>query len=264
MSLMGVERVSMRVGETYLLRDVSLSIDAGELVGLIGPNGAGKTTLLRIMAGLRRSDDGTVTLQGTVLRRDRESAVARQLAYLAQGAVCHWPLTVERVVMLGRLPHAGDLGRIGPADRAAVETAIEETDLGHVRFRRVDSLSAGERARVMLARALSTEPRLLLADEPIAALDPGHQLDVMSSLQRLAQRRLVGVVVVLHDLGLAARFCRRLILLHHGCVMADGTPEEVLTERSLAKVYGVEARLLHDGGVRVVMPWRRLENGGAG
>ncbi|MCU0734647.1 MAG: ABC transporter ATP-binding protein [Methylotetracoccus sp.] len=257
MTILAADRVSVRIGRRELLRDVSVGVGSGEVVGLVGPNGAGKTTLVRVLAGLTRAARGTVAFRGVdVSSSGFRGANTRELAYLAQGALCHWPLTVEHVVMLGRLPHAGSLRRTGEVDRIAVEKALAETDLGHLRSRRIDTLSAGERSRVMLARALSTEPAVLLADEPIAALDPGHQLDVMTLLRHLALRG-VGILVVVHDLILAARFCDRLVLLHRGCVVAEGRPDVVLTERVLADTYGVEVRLWQVDGVCGVIPWRR-------
>jgi len=246
------------LGGREVLRGVDLQLAGGELLGLIGPNGAGKTSLLRALAGLLRIDAGEVELDGQPLGQLDDRQRARRLAYLAQGGEAHWPLTAERLVALGRLPHLAGWQRPGPADAAAVQAALRAADAWQFRARRVDSLSGGERLRVLLARALAGEPQLLLADEPVAALDPAHQIGVMGLLRERARGQRGGVVV-LHDLTLAARYCDRLLLLDRGTVVAEGRPREVLTEECLAAVYGVHACIGHsaDGGL-YVLPWKTV------
>ncbi|HXG28067.1 MAG TPA: ABC transporter ATP-binding protein, partial [Nevskiales bacterium] len=173
-----------------------------------------------------------------------------------QGGQCHWPMPVAQVVALGRLPHRAPWARVPPADAAAVQRALQAADVAHLADRPVTQLSGGERARVLLARALAVEARVLLADEPTAGLDPAHQLGVMEVLRRRAQSG-AGVVVVLHDLTLAARFCDRLLLLGEGRVVADGAAEQVLTEQNLAQVYGIEAHRAAGAEGLLVVPLRR-------
>ncbi|MEN3162072.1 ABC transporter ATP-binding protein [Tistrella mobilis] len=235
------------------LKDLCLSFGPGQLVGLIGPNGAGKTTLLRLLAGLLTPQHGSVLLGGQPLHQLSAAARARRISYLAQGADVHWPLPTEAVVALGRLPH-GDGRR--PSDRRAIARAMAATGTQGFTGRRVDRLSGGERLKVLLARALAVEAPILLADEPVAALDPAHQLDVMDLLKALAgDGRLV--VAVLHDLGLAARFCDRLVLLAEGRLIADGSPEAVLTPDRLAQAYGIRALHGQADGHLLVVPWAR-------
>jgi len=263
MTLLAATDVSVAFNGHTVVDRVSLALAGGELVGLIGPNGAGKTTLIRTLAGVLRPTAGTVSFDGTPLAQLPRRQLARRLAYMAQGADCHWPLTVERVVALGRLPHLAPWQGPGDNDRRAIGAALAAADLTDFAERRATSLSAGERARALLARALAVEPEALLADEPVAALDPGHQLDLMTLLHGRA-RAGAAVVVVLHDLSLAARFCHRLVLLHRGRVLAEGRPEDVLTAETLAEAYGIEALIGRQDGEPYVVPWRVVGGRGGG
>jgi iron complex transport system ATP-binding protein len=231
--------IAVNFGQAAVLRSVDLALSSGEMVGLIGPNGSGKTTLLRVLANLRAPDAGSVTLEGRGLEEVGERELSKRIAYLAQGGGAHWPMRVEALVALGRLPHRRPFRDGTMSDRAAIERAMIATDVVSLRNRTMAHLSGGERMRVLLARALAVEALLLLADEPVAALDPLHQLRVMELL-RNAARGGTGVIVVLHDLSLAARFCDRLVLIAHGGIIAEGSPAEVLTPSNLAEAYGVD------------------------
>lgn len=242
--------VTAALGSARVLDAVSATIEGG-LIGLIGPNGAGKSTLIRAIAGLQPFA-GNILIGSRPLAGLPPADRARAIAYLPQGQTVHWPVSVERLVSLGRLPHLAPFARPAPPDRDAIERALERTGTAGFRHRAVDTLSGGERARVLIARALAVEASLLLADEPLAALDPAHQLEVMALLRAEAARGAT-VVAVLHDLTLAARTCDRLLLLHRGRLVADGSPRDVLTLARLADVYGVAAELIEtDGGMLVV------------
>lgn len=244
-----------------VLDGVDLDIGPGELVGLIGPNGAGKSTLMRVLAGLRPADRGEVRYDGAQARDLGRGVLARHLAVLMQGDEVGWALRADHLVELGRLPHRRLMGGFSAADRAAVDRALADADAGHLRLRTVGTLSAGERMRVLFARALAVEAPLLFADEPVATLDPSHQLQIMELLHARA-RAGTGVLVVLHDLALAGRFCDRLVLLHDGKARADGRPGSVLTDEHLRRAYGVEAERGRRDGVDYVLPWRRTGKGG--
>ncbi len=231
--------IALSFGRTALLRNMDLSVSSGEMVGLIGPNGSGKTTLLRVLANLRAPDAGSVTLEGRDIGDIGERELSKRIAYLAQGGDVHWPMRVGALVALGRLPHRRAFRDRTKSDAAAIERAMIAADIGSLRNRTMAHLSGGERMRVLLARALAVEASLLLADEPVAALDPLHQLRVMELL-REAARGGTGVVVVLHDLSLAARFCDRLVLIAHGGIVAEGPPTDVLRPAHLAEAYGVD------------------------
>jgi iron complex transport system ATP-binding protein len=253
------EALSLYRDDRAILDEVDISLSRGEMLGLIGPNGAGKSTLLRMLAGVLQPDTGQLWLNGkpieTLSRRER----AQRIAYLPQLNQVAWPLSVERLVELGRIPHLEPWQRPGPADRVIIERVIVQTDLLALRQRRFDTLSGGEQARVLLARALVTEPDILLADEPTAALDPAHQLDLM---QLLCDHCEAGqsAIVVLHDLSLAAHFCHRLQLLFEGATLAEGLPEEVLDEDNLADAYAIEPAAPEETALTpFTLPWRRLQ-----
>jgi len=246
--------LSVSLGGRRIVREVECSVGTGEVVGLIGPNGSGKSTLLRALAGLLPAESGQVLLNGRELRRWRIRDAARTLAYLPQGAECHWPLTAERVVALGRLPFGDGHTEAG---QAHVARALEAVDALYLRERVIAELSGGERARVLLARALAGDPALLLVDEPADGLDPYHQIQLMELLAARA-REGRGILVVLHDLGMAARFCDRLLLLKEGALLADGSPTAVLTDSLLADAHGITAFRSCHQGQPVVAPWERI------
>ena len=239
-----------------VLDRLSLDLAGGGLVGLLGPNGAGKTTLLRALAGLVAPESGRVLLESEDLGSMPPRERARRLAYLPQNPECAWPMTAEHVVALGRLPW-GSIDVERPDTRAAVEASLRETDAIHLMQRPMSELSGGERARIFLARALAGQPRVLLADEPVADLDPSHQIGVMEMLRRRAGTGTL-VVAVLHDLGLAARFCDRIVLLQGGRVVADAPPTAALTPEALATVYGVRVHREQIGGHLVIVPVERV------
>jgi len=257
MSRLEVEALTVALGHQPVVRGVSLTVAGGCLLGLIGPNGAGKSTLLRALAGLLPAG-GRMVIDGQPLARLSRPARARTIAYLAQERDVHWPVTVRQLVALGRLPRGGAWSGADPAaDAAAVAAALRRTGLEALAERPVTRLSGGERARALLARALAVEAPILLADEPIAALDPEHQLQVLGLLRRHAEAG-AAVVVVLHDLSAAARFCHQLVLLDQGQVVAAGAPAAVLTPETLARHYRVSAVFAEHQGLRFPVPWQPL------
>lgn len=252
-----IDHLSVQLGRHPAVTDISLRLEPGALVGIIGPNGAGKSTLIRAMLGLVKHAAGSVSIDGSDLALLTRREVARQIAYLPQGQTLHWPLSVERLVALGRMPHMGPLSRVSARDEAAIDDALRRADALHLKGRTATELSGGERARVMLARALAVGAPGLIADEPLAALDPGHQIDVMDLLKAEARAGSL-VITVLHDLGMAVRYCDRLVLMDRGRIVADGKPLDVLTEQTLASVYGISACIEPDGDWPLILPVGRI------
>jgi iron complex transport system ATP-binding protein len=226
------------------LRDVDLTIARGERVALVGPNGAGKSTLLRVLAGVLRPVRGSVELDGTPLARLDRPAIARRLAVVPQQAMLPFATTVEEVVGLGRLPHEDPFRGPRPADRAAIAAAIERVGVGHLLGRDARELSLGERQLVLLALAVAQAAPVLLLDEPTVHLDLRHQVGAMDLLVDLNERDGTTILAVLHDVGLAAHFFPRLILLDRGKIVADGPPTEVLTAERIRDVFGVDPELV--------------------
>ncbi len=257
MTTLAAEAITVRLGTRTVLDSVSLAVRSGETIGLIGPNGAGKTTALRALAGLAPVAAGEIQLDGQRLDRLSGRHRARAIAYFAQGGICHWPLLVGRLVALGRLPHLAPWTAPTAADQTAIDTAMAAADVIDLACKPVSDLSQGERARVLLARALAIEAPVLLADEPVAALDPRHQLQIMQALAARA-RSGAAVIVVLHDLTLAARFCDRLVLLAEGRVLAEGAPAETLTPERLLEAYGIAAEIGRRGDSLFVVPWEAV------
>ncbi|CAO3431797.1 ABC transporter ATP-binding protein [Azospirillum endophyticum] len=250
--MLSVRGITLRVDGRPILDGVGFTARRGAVTGLIGPNGVGKSTLLRAVAGLL-PHDGEVRFAGRPLPKEARLR-ARLLGYLPQGHHVHWPLTVRRTVALGRLPHLGPLGRPGKTDEDMVERVMASTGVTMLAERALPTLSGGERARVMLARVLATDAPVLLADEPTAALDPGHQLRIMALLRAEATERHRAVVVVLHDLSLAARCCDDLVLLMPDRSVVAGDVPSVLTPALLHQAYGVPFAVTRAAGIPVVLP----------
>ena len=254
-----IEDVSVRYGARAALSEVSARFAAGAVTGIVGPNGAGKTTLLRAVLGLQPLAGGSIRILNKPLAEWPREELARTIAYLPQGGEAKWPMLAEDVAMLGRLPHRAAFAAPQAADRLAVREALTRCDAAAFAHRRTDELSAGERARVLFARALATGAPILLADEPAAFLDPAHQLRLMELLREEA-RRGAAVAVTLHDLPLAARHCDEIIVLHHGRLAADGAPATALSDDALAEVFGIAALRVRDpeGSADVLVSFRRV------
>jgi iron complex transport system ATP-binding protein len=256
-ALLMAQDLNVTLGGRAVLNNVSLSLSSGHLVALVGPNGAGKTTLLRALAGLVPSE-GAIHVGGDALASLALRERARRFAYLPQGHVVHWPLPARDIVALGRYPHgATDPARLTPKDIEAVLRAMQATDVVEFSERRVTELSGGERSRVALARVLAVEAPVILADEPTASLDPRHQIDVMRNLRQAADRSAL-VIVVTHDLGLAARFADTMLVLSKGRLVSQGSPAEALSEQVMADVFRISAYRAEYQREAVIVPWAEI------
>jgi iron complex transport system ATP-binding protein len=244
--LLSANSLSLRYNESPVVQDFSLSVAPKTMIGLIGPNGGGKTTILRALAGLIEPAAGTVTVSGKQAYRMERRVRARCIGWVPQQEIAPWMLTVIEMVHLGRAPHRGWLLPYTADDKRVVELALTRTDLLSLKYRPVNKLSGGEFQRVLIARVLAQEPQVLLLDEPTANLDIHHQVEILELVRDLIEEKELSVVMAVHDLNLAARYCDQLILLHNGRQVSAGTPEHVLTSENLSMVFGVEAQLYRD------------------
>jgi len=253
-----IDEVSVRYGQRVAVQPTSLEFPPGSMVALVGPNGAGKSSLLKAVAGLIDTMGG-VRWEGRALAPLDSRARGRTLAYLPQTPNAHWPMKVRDLIALGRLPHQAFGEKADDVDREAIQWAMDRADVASLAERSIGELSGGEHARAQLARALAVRAPVLLVDEPVTSLDPYHQLHIMAVLQDYAGAHAL-VIAVLHDIALAARFCTRMILMHEGNVVEDGSPEQVLREEALRRYYRVQPYVARHEDQPVIVPWSRLDS----
>lgn len=242
--------LSVMLGGRLVLAGVNAVLRPGRVTAILGPNGAGKTSLLRTLAGLLPPAAGSVALDQRPLAALPLRERARLLGYLPQDATVHWNLRARDLVALGRVPHRAPFAGFAPGDVAAVDAALAATETATLADRPVGELSGGERARVLLARVLAGEPRWLLADEPLASLDPAHQIDLLDRLRALAVAGQ-GIAIVLHDLAQAGRIADDVLLLRKGSIAAAGPATTVLTAQTVAAVFDVAVATLPGTGIMV-------------
>lgn len=238
--LFTLEGVGFSIADRVLLEPLSLGLGAGKVIGILGHNGSGKSTLVKLLARQQRPSRGVLCFAGRPIESWDNRAFARKVAYLPQQTPPAAGMLVRELVALGRYPWHGALGRFGQRDRDKVAEAMALTDIERFADRLVDTLSGGERQRAWLAMLVAQDAECLLLDEPIAALDLAHQLEVLTLVRRLSHRAGLGIVVVLHDVNMAARFCDEIVALHSGRLAARGTPEQIVQPDILNAIYGVE------------------------
>jgi len=261
MPLLEIENLSVRRGEREVVQQVTLTVNASERVALVGPNAAGKSTLLSAIVGLLKPSQGAISLAGRPLAGLGNREIARRIAFvvaLQEGAP---RISVHESTALGRYPHTGPFQDLSATDHEAVKRAIAETCLQELEERSLGELSAGERQRALVARALAQEPGLLLLDEPSAHLDIGHGLDLFALLETIAVRG-VAIIAVIHDLVAAARWATRMLVMDHGRIVDDGPPERVMKGEPLGRAFGVsitEARAT--GGMGSTWRFERRASG---
>ena len=242
-----------------VLQDVSGHLQKGKVTVILGANGAGKSSLLSCLAGLRTPDSGTMMLGDETLGSIPAEQRARRIGLLPQQADIHWEINVRALVALGRLPHQARWGGKNARDDAAIAKAMAQTDCAQFADRKALRLSGGEQARVLLARVLAGEPDWVLADEPLANLDPAHQMDAVACLKDVAQSG-AGVVLVLHDLTQAARIADHVIIMKGGRIQAAGSCSDVLTRDQLAEAFGVSVHISSDNqGAPIITPVSRAQ-----
>jgi iron complex transport system ATP-binding protein len=256
------DNIGVTIGRRRLLWPIDARLEPGRVTVILGPNGAGKSTLLACAAGLRKPSSGRVLLAECNVARMHSRERARRIGFLPQSAELHWNIAAREVIALGRMPHRSPFAGMSEVDRLAIDLAEQATDTAAFADRPAGELSGGERARVLLARVLAGEPEWLLADEPLASLDPSHQIDVLDRLRGVAAGG-VGVAIVLHDLTQAARVADDVMLLKEGRVVAFGPAEETLQPTVLREVYDVEVYIGRAfGGEPLLVPLRRSGQAG--
>ncbi|KAA3515564.1 MULTISPECIES: ATP-binding cassette domain-containing protein [Agrobacterium] len=237
--LLSLSNVSFAVEGRILLHPLTLELGSGRSIGLIGHNGSGKSTLLKLIGRQEMPSSGQIVFEGKALADWGNRPFARRLAYMPQRTPAAPGMLVRELVALGRYPWHGALGRFGEDDRLKVEEALELTGTAKFSDRMVDSLSGGERQRVWLAMLVAQDASCLLLDEPISALDVRHQLDVLALTADLCRKKGISIIMVLHDINMAARFCDEIIALHSGQLVAHGAPADIMSSEELQRIYDV-------------------------
>lgn len=239
-----LEQAAFTIADRQLLSPLSLTFEQGKVYGLIGHNGSGKSTLIKLLAKQHQLSSGQIYFDRKPLQQWQSRAYAQQVAYLPQHLPTSTHLTVQELVMMGRYAWNGLFGRTSQQDKSAVENALHLTHTEQYANQLVDTLSGGERQRVWLAMLLAQQSRFLLLDEPLAALDIAHQIEVMQLIQQLKQQLAIGVIIVIHDINLAARYCDHLVALQQGQLLLQGEPNTVMTTETLKAIYGVELQIM--------------------
>lgn len=238
--ILSANGVSAGYNRKDVIKDVSFSVSEGSFLGIIGPNGSGKTTLFRALTAVLPLSSGSAFYKGKDIHGIDVRELAKEVAAMPQIVDMPFSFTVEEFVFLARFAHLGRFDRPKDTDFKAVEDALSLTDTAALRKRNMSELSGGERQRVSLAQSFAQSPRLLFLDEPTAHLDIAHQIAIMDILKKLNEEQAVSVIVILHDLNLAAEYCKKLILLNNGKIFAKGGVDEIITENNVREVYGTE------------------------
>jgi iron complex transport system ATP-binding protein len=233
-----VNNLSHSFGETLVLKNISFQVPQRDFFIIIGPNGSGKTTLMKVISGILKPQNGELKILNRSIDQYHRKALARTIAFVPQMTFADFPFTVTEIVLMGRSPYLGILGLEQENDLEVANQAIAFTGLEHLAHRKLDQLSGGEQQRVYIARAICQEPDIILLDEPTASLDLAYQVRIMDLMEKLKTEKGITIVMVSHDVNLAAMYADHLMLLHEGQVVCQGLPDEVLTYKTLEETYG--------------------------
>lgn len=234
-----------------ILKNFSFTLNRGDFAGLIGPNGAGKTTVIKILCGFLKPHQGSILLKGCPIKSVSSSERSKLLATVSQNVFTPMPYTVRQIVEMGRVSRISRFGGLGRHDKEAVYDAMEQMNIADKAEKLFNHLSGGEKQRAMIAMALAQEPEIMLLDEPTSSLDIGHSFNLMKMLQELNRDKGITVLLISHDIQLAANFCSRILLLKNGEILSDGTPEDVITKNNIEKAYSCKTTMhrSHDGKI---------------
>jgi len=244
-----------------ILDDLNISVDGSEIVSLVGPNGSGKTTLIKCIDRILKPR-GSILLEGREVQEMKQQEIARQIGYVPQSSATPLATTVFDTVLMGRRPHIG--WRVSDFDLDKVSDTLERLNLQDLAMRDFGQLSGGQKQKVLIARALVQEPTVLLLDEPTSNLDMKHQLDVLETISSMVKEKGISAVMAIHDLNLAARFSDKLVMLKKGVVYASGSPIDLLSEKNISDVYGVEAIVMRSLDKPCIVPLRSINGATAG
>ncbi|MFC1624118.1 ABC transporter ATP-binding protein [Candidatus Omnitrophota bacterium] len=236
-ALLKVDRLFGGYGKESILKEISFCVEKGDFLGIIGPNGSGKSTLLRLMSRVLSPQDGAISFESKDIAKKRLKELCRKIAFVPQETLISFSFSVWEIVLMGRIPHLGRLQLEGKSDFIIAEKSLSLTDSLQLKQKKIDQLSAGERQRVIISKALAQEPILLLLDEPTSHLDIGHQVEILDLLKKLNRGTNLTIVMVLHDLNLASEYCNNIILLNEGRIFKKGTPSDILTYQNIETVY---------------------------
>ena len=252
--LMAVENIAFTYETSLVLEDLSVSIKEQDFIGLIGPNGSGKSTLLKIMGGILKTDSGSIQFKKSHVSKINKKLFAQSVSWIPQNHPMIFPFKVSEIVMMGRHPYLSPLSFESEEDFDITRHAMEATMTSQFADRYFNEISGGEKQRVMIASALAQKPEIMLLDEPTSALDLKYQIEILNILKNLNAHHNMTLVMAIHDLNLASRFCNRLLLLNEGKIVRDGTPEQVLEKDILEQVYGIDIDLSNRDGLIMVHP----------
>jgi len=244
MSRIHANQVNFSYDQKQILHDVTLEMEKGKFTGIIGPNGSGKTTFAKLMSKLLKPETSTIYVNNQDINTIKISDLAKVMAMVPQASQINYDLTVYEVVMLGRTPHLKRFQRESDYDLNLVEEVMKETDTWQYKDRMIHQLSGGERQRVIIARALAQEPEILILDEPVTYLDIHHQLQVMSLIKELSNKRNMTIITILHDLNYALKYCDHVVLLSEGRVFKHGEPKDVVTKDHIKSVYNIDVSIM--------------------
>lgn len=244
MSQLYVEKMDFSYDQKQILHDISLKIKPGEFTGIIGPNGSGKTTFAKLVSRLLKAEDKTVYVNQYDINDFKISNLAKVMAVVPQATSINYDLTVYEVVLMGRTPHLKRFQKETSRDLELVEQVMKKTDTWQFKDRLIHQLSGGERQRVIIARALAQEPEILILDEPVTYLDIHHQLQIMNLIKTLSADKHMTIIMILHDLNYALKYCDHVVLLAEGQVFKYGTPQEVVTKEHIKSVYHIDVTIM--------------------
>lgn len=249
---LSIEGIQFNYGSSSVLKNINLTVGSGEILSLAGPNGSGKTTLLRCINRILKPKCGSILVEGNDVCIASLRELALTLGYVPQNATASFPLTVFDTVLLGRKPHVN--WRLGDHDKDVAFDVLKLMNLDHLALRLFNELSGGEKQKVLIARAICQEPKVMILDEPTSNLDLRHQLEVLSTISKLVKDRGIAAVMAMHDLNLASRFSHKIAMLKDGIILSAGKPDEVLVPDTIRDVYEVEVLVYHDSGHPFIVP----------